>query len=100
MSSYRLSLTIDAEFAKILNFFKASFPLLSDVEIIKMIIGEKYVEKKATQKANAKTNFQAWSESLPVLELTKEEEDSIEESIKSGSAGAWNSQQFLTEMMS
>lgn len=95
MSTYRLNLTIDTEFAKILNFFKANFPLLSDVEIIKMIVGEQYV-KKTTQK----TNFQSWSDSLPFLELTKEEEKGIEESINSGNAGVWNSEQFLTEMMS
>jgi len=34
------------------------------------------------------------------LELTKEEEKSIEKSINSGNAGVWNSEQFLTEMMS
>jgi hypothetical protein len=34
------------------------------------------------------------------LELSKQEEKSIEESIASGSAGIWNKQEFLNEMMS
>jgi ketosteroid isomerase-like protein len=45
MSSYRLNLTIDDQFAEILNFLKSEFPLLSDIEIIKMVVGERYSQR-------------------------------------------------------
>lgn len=87
MSTYRLNLTIDAEFAKVLQFFKNNFPLLSDVEIIKMIVGEKYVEKRQNQqnqitKKTQKSEFQKWSDSLPVLELSTEEENELEKRLE------------------
>lgn len=42
--SYRLNLLIDEKFAEILNLFKRRFPLMKDVDIIKMAVSGYYSE--------------------------------------------------------
>jgi hypothetical protein len=74
MSTYRLNLTIDEEFSKILAFFKSKSPLLSDVEIIKMIIGEKYVEKK-------QNSLDSWIDTLPELVLSDDQNNDLNDRI-------------------
>lgn len=94
MSSYRLNLTVDEKFAEVLNFFKSEFPLLSDVEIIKMVLGEKYAQK-------SKDSLKSWSNLLPVLSLspaeTKDLEKNLQESINSGFS-TWDKDFFINEM--
>jgi hypothetical protein len=96
MASYRLNLTIDEEFAKILQYFKSMFPLSSDADIIRMSLGKNYTQ---TRKAQIKD----WSDSLPTLQLTPEQtanlEKNIEESIASGFT-KWDKDSFIKEMMS
>lgn len=58
----RINLVIDAKLAQILAFFRAKNPLLKDVDIIRMAIGQTYITE---------------IEKLPVHTLTEEEEKSL-----------------------
>jgi|GEM_PF-5151777 hypothetical protein len=59
----RLNLLIDEKLAIVLNFFRAKYPLLKDVDIIRMAISQSYV---------------AEIEKLPTHKLNNEEEESLE----------------------
>lgn len=70
MSTIRLTKTVELE--RILNEIKQSYPLLDDVEIIKMIISKYYFDHH-----------------LPARQATPEEEESIAEAQKDFEAGRY-----------
>jgi hypothetical protein len=75
MPSYRLNLTIDEEFAIILQYFKSIYPLSSDVDIIRMALGQQFVQSRSQNK-------QAWENSIPTLELGKHQLDNLQSSLQ------------------
>ena len=80
MSTYRINLTIDENFQKAINYFKSKYPLMSEVEIVKMGFGGFYAQ-------NTKDDNQKWINSLPELKLTDKQmtelESGIEQSLNS-----------------
>jgi hypothetical protein len=80
MSSYRLNLTIDNDFALILKHFKSQYPLSSDADIIRMILGQQFVQSQNTQR-------KLWSDSLPELKLNKSQTSNLEKAIESFEKG-------------
>jgi allantoicase len=76
MSSYRLNLTIDNDFALILKHFKSQYPLSSDADIIRMVLGQQFVVSQNAQR-------KAWSDLLPELKLNKEDTTKLENAIES-----------------
>jgi hypothetical protein len=58
----RINLLIDSKLAQILNYFRVKNPLLKDVDIIRMAIGQSYM---------------ADIEKLPTHTLTNDEEESL-----------------------
>jgi len=63
----RLNLLVDEKLAMVLNFFRAKYPLVKDVDIIRMAISQSYV---------------AEIEKLPVHSLNSAEEESLELAVK------------------
>ena len=75
MSTYNINLTIDDNFQKVLDYFKSRFPLLSEVEIVKMAVGGFYAQNKAIDN-------QLWMDSLPNLKLTDTQMNELEKGIE------------------
>jgi hypothetical protein len=75
MSTYRINLTIDEEFQKAINHFKAKYPLMSETEIVKMGFGGFYAQDK-------KNDNQIWADSLPELVLNQKQMQNLENSIQ------------------
>jgi hypothetical protein len=88
MSQYRLNLTIDNEFETIIKYFKKQSPLLSDSDIIKMVVGNYFVLYRS--------RFD-----LPIEYLSEEDSTGIEISRKElaeGKSKTWNKKDFIGEM--
>jgi hypothetical protein len=82
MSSYRLNLTIDDEFATVLQSLKSSSPLASDVSIIRDAVGAKYIAHRNAQR-------KAWADSIPVLELTDKQMEQLQKNIEESKASGF-----------
>ena len=60
MSTYRINLTIDENFQKAINYFKSKYPLMSEVEIVKMGFGGFYAQ--SVKKDNEMTKLESSNE--------------------------------------
>jgi 6-phosphogluconate dehydrogenase len=94
MPSYRLNLTIDEEFAEILQSLKSASPLSTDVSLIRDAVGAKYI-------AQRKAERKAWSDNLPEIKLNPQQiqelEKNIEESLSSGFTKRYTSAKNLMQ---
>jgi hypothetical protein len=89
MSQYRLNLTIDKEFESIIKYFKQKSPLLSDSDVIRMVVGNYFVLEKAG--FDSKVEYFSDEDSVGIKASKKE--------LAQGKGTTWNKEEFLREMM-
>lgn len=105
-TALRVNITLDESLKEILDIMQQSYPTLSYSDLIRMATGGYFASKKAeflttnasvatTTKKYTKKEIQEWRDSLPELKLSKvkiaELEANIEESLKSGTVGPFDS---------
>lgn len=91
----RINLQIDDKFASVLKTLSLSFPLLTEPDLIKVAVGDFYNRIQLEKQIK-------WIESLPVLQITKEQaaqlDDNLTSSIASGFVGPMNKEDFFASL--
>jgi hypothetical protein len=88
MSQIRITKTVELE--EVLTYLRARWPLMDEVEIVKMAISRFFLEQKEEL------------DSLPVEYLTDKQAEGIgisREQIKQGQSAKYNSAKFLKEVV-
>jgi len=91
-----INLEIDSKLATILEFLQYEYPLLAEVDLIKVAVGDFY---KKLQLKRQKEQIDA----LPTLELTPEQTEELEKTLEESAASGfekWDRNEFLKETSS
>lgn len=84
MKTIRIQVGKDME--QVLKALKARYPLLDNVEIIKLSLSDFYHEEQRRPREDAVLEFRRKLEELPELVLTEEERDALTEAIDASSS--------------
>lgn len=76
MSPPQIRISKTKELDAVLHLLKGDFTLLSDAEIVKLALSDLYHKQLAEK-------IQKWEQSLPMMELSDEEQESLTAAIKS-----------------
>ena len=87
----RINLQIDETMAKMLDSIKQSYPIFGDADLLKLALNDFYLKKQ-------KEKWETWSNSLPSINLSKEQEQNLQTSIESGFVD-WDMSKFKEEML-